>query len=149
MVPDSNKTDENLDGSNFIAHIIAYQIGWGQLLISWYEAGVQQKKIIMPGEGFSTWNYSALAERFRQKYHLDGAIQQIALLDQTVHAILVFVEKEYQSGQLDKTGVWDWCTLPSGKMWPLSKWVQVNTVAPYKRAASSIKKFLSRNIFNQ
>jgi hypothetical protein len=50
------------------------------------------------------------------------------------------VEKEHHSGNLQRIGIWPWCTLKSGKDWPLYKWVQVNSVAPYKRAISLIKK---------
>ena len=52
------------------------------------------------------------------------------------------VKKEHETGNLNKIGVWPWCTLASGKQWPLSKWIRVNTVSPYKRAASMIRKFL-------
>jgi hypothetical protein len=57
-----------------------------------------------------------------------------------VAEIIALVETEYATGNLEKEGVWGWCTLKSGKHWPLSKWVQVNTVAPYKRARVMIRK---------
>lgn len=121
-----------------VSDVIAYQIGWGTLLLSWYEAGKQGLVPSMPGEGFEKWDYVAIAQAFYERYHYDGSEKQEQVFHDTVSAILAFVEKEYQS-TLDTIGVWSWCTLPSGKQWPLSKWVTVNTVAPYKRAAGLIK----------
>lgn len=126
-------------GKVSVADLIAYQIGWGKLLISWCQAGVQGKNPEMPGNGFSTWDYAGLANHFYATYQFDSFAQQALEFYNVVTQIVALVEQEYISGNLDKLGVWSWCTLPSGKQWPLSKWVQVNTVAPYKRAALLIK----------
>ncbi|HSX38843.1 MAG TPA: ClbS/DfsB family four-helix bundle protein [Chlamydiales bacterium] len=131
---------EGNGGQISVSDLIAYQIGWGQLLIGWYESGIQHKNPEMPGEGFSKWDYNGLAKRFYQKYHLDGSSKQMALFHETVERIISIVEIEYRADQLDKIGVWDWCTLKSGKQWPLSKWIRINTVAPYKKAVISIRK---------
>lgn len=121
-----------------IDDLIAYQIGWGSCLIRWYEAGVNGEMPEMPGEGFSKWDYTSIARHFYCKYasapDLDEKFRQIVL------RIIDIAHKEEQS--LDKTGIWPWCTLPSGKEWTLGKWIRVNTIAPYKRAYSLIKKFL-------
>ena len=94
----------------------------------------------MPGEGFLKWDYTGLAHRFYEKYLYDATTEQMSVFQETVSRILAIAEQEQETGNLDRTGVWSWCTLPSGKHWPLSKWIQVNTVSPYKRAAALIKK---------
>ena len=116
------------------ADVIAYQIGWGRLLLGWYEAGLRGEKPIMPGAGFDKWDYKGLARYFYATYRYENVQRQAQEFYQTVHDILAMVEKEWQNGRLETLGIWSWCDLPSGKKWPLSKWVQVNTVAPYKRA---------------
>lgn len=123
-----------------MADLIAYQIGWGKCLIRWYEAGIQGEMPKMPGEGFLTWDYTGLAQHFYQTYQFDNAEEQMRIFHQTVLRILEIVETEHQTGNLDQMGVWPWCTLPSGKKWPLSKWIRVNTASPYKQAARLIKK---------
>ena len=125
-----------------VADLVAYQIGWDKLLIDWYEAGLEGKMPLMPGEGFARWDYVGLAKHFYAKYAYDSGPEQLKKLHNVVLLIIEIVEKEYKSGNLDKMGVWLWCTLRSGKQWPLSKWIMVNTVAPYKRAVSLVKKFL-------
>jgi hypothetical protein len=121
-----------------VADLIAYQIGWGTLLIYWYEEGINGKTPEMPGEGFTKWDYNGLALHFYTKYHYDGYKQQDAAFHTVVERILTIVEHEYQTGNLDEVGVWPWCTLSSGKQWTLSKWVTVNTISPYKRATRLI-----------
>ncbi|MBM3894179.1 hypothetical protein FJ366_01080 [Candidatus Dependentiae bacterium] len=54
--------------------------------------------------------------------------------------VLEIVEQAHQEGTLDTVGVWSWQQLPSGVWWLLSKWVRVNTVAPFTRAAKLISK---------
>ncbi|CDR34453.1 ClbS/DfsB family four-helix bundle protein [Criblamydia sequanensis] len=131
------KVIEGTGGKVSAADLLAYQIGWGKNLIRWYEEGVKGKDPEMPGNGFTTWDYVAIAKDFYQKY---ASNDQIKVFKQTVSRIIEIIQIEEPTGQLDQIGVWEWCTLVSGKKWPLRKWIQVNTVAPYKRAIQLIKK---------
>ncbi|MGB8467392.1 MAG: ClbS/DfsB family four-helix bundle protein [Candidatus Babeliales bacterium] len=144
--PQYDKIIMNGTGDNItIRDLIAYQIGWGNLLISWYNAGITNEHMSMPGEGFNTWNYKGLAHLFYVKYKYSDINEQLSVLHNTVHTILIIVEQEYKNNNLDACGIWQWCTLKSGKEWPLSKWIRINTVAPYKRATALIKKhFLTK-----
>jgi hypothetical protein len=136
------KMIEGTGGMVSVIDLIAYQIGWGKLFIYWYESGIADINPIMPGEGFSKWDYNALARHFYSKYHFDGAQKQMEEFESVVSTILNIVETEFKAGNLERLGVWEWCTLASGKQWPLSKWITVNTAAPYKRANQGIKKLL-------
>ena len=143
LIPKQNFFDKNFSGTGGtvnLADILAYQIGWGHLLISWYEYGIKQEAFVMPGEGFSTWDYTALAEHFYKKYSQLTSEQLEQKFLEVVTKIIDITELEFSSGNLDKLGVWPWCRLKSGKEWPLSKWIRVNTIAPYKRAQLIIKK---------
>jgi len=123
-----------------VADLLAYQIGWGKLLISWYQAGVAGQSIVMPGDGFTTWDYEGLARHFYKNYSYENAAAALKEFTDVVGQISVFVEHEHVTGNLYDVGVWEWCTLRSGKQWPLEKWVRVNTIAPYKRATAMIRK---------
>lgn len=122
------------------ADIIAYQIGWGKLLISWYEAGIEGTTCAMPGGGFNTWDYTNIALHFYTQYAKLSPEELKQEFEDVMQKIISITEKEYTFGRLEKNGVWTWCTLQSGKEWPLSKWITVNTVAPYKRARTLLKK---------
>ena len=146
LIPNHVRTEKLIEftgGKIGVTDIIAYQIGWGTLLIGWYEAGIQGRMPLMPGEGFETWDYVGLAQHFYAHYQLDAGNKQEQTFHDTVCAIIALVEKEYKLGTLEKTGIWAWCTLKSGKQWPLSKWVTVNTIAPYKRATRLIKDLIA------
>jgi hypothetical protein len=139
------KSIDGTGGKVSITDIIAYQIGWGSLLIGWYEAGIKGKTPEIPGEGFKKWDYVSLAQHFYSKYNYDGTDKQLHKFHIIVERILAITEKEDETGNLNKIGIWPWCTLASGKQWPLSKWIRINTVAPYKRAASLIRKNFLKN----
>lgn len=136
------KQIEGTGGKVSISDLIAYQIGWGKCLIGWYESGIKGEVPVMPGDGFSTWDYTAIARHFYQKYQYHYHDEHSPVFHQVMLQLLDIVEKEHQTGNLDRIGVWSWCTLRSGKQWPLSKWIKINTSSPYKRAYQLIKKAL-------
>lgn len=145
----TQKLIEFTGGKASVADIIGYQIGWGKLLLGWYQAGIQGLMPLMPGEGFEKWDYVGLAHHFYAHYQLDAGKEQEQSFHDTVCAIIAIVEKEHQTGRLDETGRWEWCTLQSGKQWPLSKWITINTVSPYKRATALLKAFLKEQRLSQ
>lgn len=141
-------SDRNIKKINFtggyvsVADLIGYQIGWGKRVIEWYETGIAGQTITMPGDGFNTWNYIAIAKHFYKAYQYDADCQQEKIFHNTTKRIIEIVETEFKSGNLDKEGVWPWQQLGSGKWWTLSKWIRVNTVAPFKRARAAVIKFV-------
>lgn len=142
----NTKNIENMHEKISVSDLIAYQIGWGNLLIAWYENGLNGKMPQMPGEGFTKWDYAGIASHFYKKYAFDGGVEQDQALNNVVNNVLALTDHEYETGNLDKIGVWDWCTLASGRQWSLSKWIRINTAAPYRRAAALIKKVLSISV---
>ncbi len=136
---------EGTGGQVSVIDLVAYQIGWGMLLIDWYEQGLQGISPKMPGEGFTKWDYRGLAKHFYQKYGYSTIQQSVETFHTVVLRLLEIVEQEHYNGHLDKIDVWEWCRLKSGKEWPLSKWVIINTVSPYKRAAQLIRQYRKRN----
>lgn len=141
-IPPSRRTllvIEGTGGKVSVADIIAYQIGWGKCLIRWYEDGIRDEKPEMPGEGFLKWDYVGIAKHFYEKYRYDSSEHQLIVFQKVVSRILEIISYEQHAERLDKIGMWKWCTLASGKQWPLSKWIRVNTIAPYRRASQMIK----------
>src|SRR5262245_19701209 len=101
----SNRTTKMIDGTGgkiSVADLIAYQIGWGNCLVRWYETGVKGEVPEMPGDGFSSWNYTAIAKHFYEKYCYDSSDQQMKMFHQTYSRILRITEIEYKTGNLDQ-----------------------------------------------
>ncbi|MCP5369386.1 MAG: ClbS/DfsB family four-helix bundle protein [Rickettsiaceae bacterium] len=125
-----------------VSNVLSYLIGWANFLVSWYEKGKQHKSFIMPGEGFSKWEYEKIAYHFYGKYEENSLDNQLLSLKIVTQKIISIIEVESCSGNIDRLGVWHWCTLKSGKQWPLKKWIVVNSLSPYKRALARIKATL-------
>lgn len=132
------KIIEFTGGPISVCDLIAYQIGWGNLLIFWYKSGIAGQTPQMPLDGFS-WDYEAIAKHFFKTYKKESFQELRMLFFNTFKEISMIIDETAKNKQLDAIGVWDWCTLKSGKKWPLSKWIQVNTVAPYNRATKIIR----------
>ena len=95
----------------------------------------------MPSEGFSKWEYEKIAHHFYSKYEENSLDNQLLSLKIVTQKIISIVEIESRSENIDRLGVWHWCTLKSGKQWPLKKWIVINSLSPYKRALARIKAF--------
>ena len=141
--PHSSRTREVAftGGDVSVCDVVAYQIGWGKLLVGWYRTGAAGKTPEMPLNGF-TWDYAALAEHFYKQHQKKSLKALKSEFVSVAEEILEIVRAEQKTGNLDKIGVWPWCRLQSGREWPLSKWIQVNSVSPYKRATTAIRKFI-------
>lgn len=59
----------------------------------------------MPGDGFSTWGYIAIAKHFYKKYQYDTIEMQDEIFHLVVLKFLDIVEIEHQTGNLEKLGV--------------------------------------------
>ncbi|MBS0606181.1 MAG: ClbS/DfsB family four-helix bundle protein [Verrucomicrobia bacterium] len=144
-IPTSARCEKKIKGTGglvSVADLIAYQIGWGKALIRWYQAGLKEEMPEMPGDGFTTWNYIQIARHFYQTYRYSNPEEQNAVFAQIVSELIAMTENEHKMGRLDQVGIFPWCRLQSGKEWPLSKWIRVNTCAPYKRARNLIRTSL-------
>jgi len=87
-----------INGSTSVSNIIAYQIGWGKRVIEWYNVGLENKMPIMPGDGFTKWDYAGIGFYFYEAYKYDCANEQDLEFFKTAKRILEIVEKEYQTG---------------------------------------------------
>ena len=142
-LPVSVQSDRLIEGTSEKIHLrelIAYQIGWTEYLIQWYQDGINGKTPCMPSKEFPKWDYAAIAKDFYHLHLYDSMETQLNRLDRFVNLVIDIIERESAANRLDQLGVWPWCTLKSGKKWPLSKWIRVNTIAPYKRASQLLRK---------
>lgn len=136
----SAKLLEGIDEKINLRELIAYQIGWTQYLIQWYQDGIDGTMPCMPSKEFPKWDYAAIAKHFYKQHLYDSLEAQLNNLDHCVNLVIGIIEKETAANRLDQLGIWPWCTLKSGKTWPLSKWIRINTIAPYKRASELLRK---------
>lgn len=80
-------------GKVSITDHIAYQIGWGKCLIGWYESGIKGEVPIMPGEGFSIWDYTAIARHFYKKYQYHHRDEQNQVFHEVFYNCSILLKK--------------------------------------------------------
>lgn len=120
------------------AEIIAYQIGWLQLVMGWDKAEKAGLEVHMPREGYK-WNrlgdmYQAFYEECKP-YTLDELRQQFQLLEQQFQDWLdTLTEKE-----LFTQGVRKWTG--DNLTWPMVRWIKINTISPFTNFRTKIRKW--------
>ena len=119
--------------------MIAYQLGWMELLLGWErdeQAGLDE---VTPAPGFK-WNqlgglYESFYQRWEQVSTEDLIDRFKILLGEIVKMVGGLTESElFSSGQR----AWASST-PSA--WPVWKWVHINTVAPFTTFRTKIRKW--------
>ena len=114
---------------------LAFQIGWGQLLLGWHAAELRGEHVAMPAPGYK-WNQQRqLAESFYKECEHASIDELLGLFRETVEGIQEFIA-ELTDAELFENGHFEW----AGEKWPIVKWIQVNTMAPYTSARTAIRR---------
>jgi hypothetical protein len=115
-----------------INNILAYLIGWGQLVLKWNDLHGKGLKIDFPETNFKWNELGLLAQKFYIDNENDDFYTLKAKIDQTTAEILKLVEHK-TNYELYET--------PWYEKWPLGKMIQWNTSSPFKNATIRIRKW--------
>jgi hypothetical protein len=119
--------------------IIAYQLGWMNLLLSWDLEELDGKEVVTPSRGYKWNQLGGLYQCFYDQYQNQALSQLIELFNLTVDELTQWVNG-FSSEELFNPGGRKWAaSTPSN--WPIWKWVHINTVAPFKSFRSKIRKW--------
>ncbi len=121
------------------AQMIAYQLGWINLILSWEQDNKDGKHVITPTENYKWNNLGGLYQRFYDKYAACSLETLIDLFQQDVYKIVQLVES-YSDQELFEPGGRQWATSTPAN-WPIWKWIHINTVAPFKSFRTKIRKW--------
>lgn len=113
-----------------VNNLMAYLIGWGQLLLKWHDKKSKGMEVDFPEKGFRWNELGQLAQKFYTDYQYDSYATLQKKLGKTVADILALVEQKtnaelYEGRWYDK--------------WTLGKMIQLNTSSPYKNAKDRIR----------
>ena len=121
------------------AQMLAYQIGWMQLVQQWEAANRQGKSVITPHPDYKWNQLGRLYQHFYQNY----AQQSLAVLQkqfaENVAAIIALIDA-LDEETLFTPGKRQWASSTPAN-WPVWKWLHINTVAPCKTFRSKIRKW--------
>jgi hypothetical protein len=115
-----------------INNLLAYLIGWGQLVLKWQERKDKGLAVDFPEAGFKWNELGQLAQNFYNDYEGYEFERTVKKLDGTVNEILALVATKTNE-ELYKN---DWYN-----KWTLGRMIQLNTSSPIKNARARIRKW--------
>lgn len=115
-----------------LCNLLAYLVGWGNLVLKWHRISSQGKMPDLYDTGYKMNELGRLAQKFYRDYEHDDFQTLQDKLDQVVDKILSMVES------MDEKDLYqiEW----HGK-YPFGRMVQFNTSSPYKNARARIRKW--------
>jgi len=120
-----------------VEDLVAYLIGWGQLVLKWEQGKQQGLHVDFPETGYRWNELGKLAQKFYQDYkHLSYA-QKLTLFENTVEAVLVLLDSKTNEELYE---------LHWYEKWTLGRMIQLNTSSPYANARARIRKW-KKNLF--
>lgn len=119
--------------------MIAYQLGWINLIRSWDRDELEGKEVVTPAPGYKWNQLGGLYQSFYHQYQDPSLSQLMELFKATVDELTPWLEG-FSDEELFAPGGRNWAaSTPSN--WPVWKWVHINTVAPFKSFRSKIRKW--------
>ncbi|ASV70238.1 ClbS/DfsB family four-helix bundle protein [Cytobacillus kochii] len=121
------------------SQMIAYQLGWINLILSWEQDNKDGKEVITPTPDYKWNNLGGLYQSFYDQY-VDNSLETlIDMFERDVNKIIQLVES-YNDKELFEQGGRQWATTTPSS-WPIWKWLHINTVAPFKSFRTKIRKW--------
>jgi hypothetical protein len=136
-IPMNQTTNKELDGhakntSMSINDLIAYLIGWGELVLKWNDRKSKGLEVDFPDTNYNWNDLGLLAQKFYKDYEKDDFISLIKKLDNTTNEILKLIEdrSNYELYEIAWYG-----------KWTMGRMIQLNTSSPFKNAKDRIRRW--------
>lgn len=136
-IPADKTTKKELEGHAkgtvmSINDLVAYLLGWGQLVLKWHDKKSKGLVVDFPETGYKWNELGLLAQKFYKDYEKLNSKTLFEKLERTVNDILKLIESKTNKELYE---------LPWYDKWPLGKMIQLNTSSPYKNAKDRIRKW--------
>lgn len=122
-----------------IHNLVAYLLGWGELVLKWDDQKSKGMEVDFPETGFKWNQLGHLAQKFYKDYEKLDFATLLSQLDGNQKQILELIDRK-TNAELYETAWYDRYTL--GRM------IQLNTASPYKNAMNRIRKWKKKREFN-
>ncbi|MDR2631072.1 MAG: ClbS/DfsB family four-helix bundle protein [Spirochaetaceae bacterium] len=135
-----NEKDLRFDGVDRTpGEMIAYQLGWMELIQKWDKDELAGKELVMPAPGLKWNQMGELYQTFYDKYRKHSLKKLCKMFVEAVDEFIQWFQK-FSEKEIFQAGGRKWASsTPSN--WPIWKWVHINTVAPFKSFRSKIRKW--------
>jgi hypothetical protein len=115
-----------------INNLVAYLVGWGQLVLKWNDKKSKGLEVDFPETGFKWNELGQLAQKFYMDFEKDDFKTLNVKLNKTTNEILKLIERKTNK-ELYETAWYD--------KWTFGKMIQLNTSSPFKNAKDRIRKW--------
>ena len=115
-----------------VCDLVAYLIGWGDLVLKWHAVRSHGKEPDFPKAGYKWNELGTLAQRFYADYRDRDYRSLLDTYDSTVKNIIRLIERS--DNRLLYDSLWY-------KKYTMGRMIQLNTSSPYKNAYTRIRKW--------
>ncbi|MGS2764789.1 ClbS/DfsB family four-helix bundle protein [Sinomicrobium sp. M5D2P9] len=119
-----------------ISDLVAYLIGWGELVLKWNRKKENGETVDFPETGYKWNELGKLAQKFYSENENLDYKSLLDKLDKIVNEILSLVRRTENADLYNK---------PWYDKWTQGKMIQLNTSSPYKNARSRVRKWKKLN----
>lgn len=136
-IPNSLTHRKNLPGHRkdttmSVCNLVAYLVGWGELVLKWHRTKELGQEPDIPETGFKWTELGQLAQKFYADYQTEDFDSLLRRLDKTKGKIVQLVVSKSNS-QLYGA--------PWYKKYPMGKMIQLNTASPYRNAHGRLHRW--------
>ena len=124
------------------AQMLAYQLGWMDLLLGWEQGERAGREVVTPAPGYRWNRLGDLYSTFYEQWS-DASLPQLReAFGERVDGVVALVAS-LSRDELFTSGQRAWASsTPSA--WPVAKWVHINTVAPFTSFRTRIRAWKRR-----
>lgn len=115
-----------------VSDTVAYLIGWGHLVLKWYELRAKQVEVDFPEKGYQWNELGLLAQHFHDRYKdwpYDKLLSEFQFTTQRILLLIDSLSDEELYGQA-------WY-----KRYTLGRMIQFNTSSPMKSTRTKVRRF--------
>ncbi|BFH70022.1 hypothetical protein J27TS7_27630 [Paenibacillus dendritiformis] len=120
------------------AEIIAYQLGWLNLVMGWDKDELAGKPVIMPAPGYKWNQLGPLYQSFYAAYAEHSLTDLRELFRRTERQWLDWIDSLTEE-ELFVQSVRKWTG--DKPNWPMARWIHINSAAPFKTFRTKIRKW--------
>lgn len=137
LIPESKARKSGIEGNVkgtiiSVSDTVAYLIGWGKLVLKWYNLKSQNQHVDFPETGYKWNQLGLLAESFHEEYRDWKYDDLLVELESTVNEILLLISS---LSDYELYGV-AWY-----EQWTLGRMIQFNTSSPMKNMRTKVRRF--------
>ncbi|MGF6172195.1 ClbS/DfsB family four-helix bundle protein [Ensifer sp. 4252] len=115
-----------------VGDLVAYLIGWGELVVKWIEQDEQGLPVDFPETGYKWNELGRLAQKFYSDYRALSPAERLSRLAASKETLVALIEARDDQALCGQA----WY----GK-WPLGRMIQFNTSSPYANARGRLRKW--------